>query len=405
MIVKNTHAQLHSYLYDEQSEVGRAFRNLKFNFEQTRKLFEHGSTDRELPFISSSQFEPSHQDTLRKTNIATFILAVLDTSSVQLAQLHEQFIPTFVPYQQKLLKWQGTLLLELKTQAYIAALRQGQVDRSLDDFFPTFAERPLLMRHPETPSLFPSERDFVDRCQARRQYLASERQTASVADLSVRYPWTDFVRDFIGLVGSNINGLLSLTARGHRSQLSADLRRRQAGMSHSPQRIAADPNTSMGSDLGDGLSRSGSYGAGSADARKGSGGTTIRQPWTKPEEEALLAGLERVNGPHWSQILALYGRGGSINEVLKDRNQVQLKDKARNLKLWHLKLGKEVPDNLKGVTGELRKRGGARARAALEAEEKNAARLERGISDGTAREGLDPRLNAAEAIMSQTSRI
>ena len=75
-----------------------------------------------------------------------------------------------------------------------------------------------------------------------------------------------------------------------------------------------------------------------------------------------MAGLEKVNGPHWSQILALYGRGGSASEVLKDRNQVQLKDKARNLKLWYLKMGKEVPVALRGVTGELRKRGGARAR-------------------------------------------
>jgi hypothetical protein len=54
-----------------------------------------------------------------------------------------------------------------------------------------------------------------------------------------------------------------------------------------------------------------------------------------------------------------------VSEVLKDRNQVQLKDKARNLKLWYLKMGKEVPPALKGVTGELRKRGGARARAAM----------------------------------------
>ena len=51
--------------------------------------------------------------------------------------------------------------------------------------------------------------------------------------------------------------------------------------------------------------------------------------------------------------------------MLKDRNQIQLKDKARNLKLWYLKMGNEVPACLRGVTGELRKRGGARVRAAL----------------------------------------
>lgn len=96
------------------------------------------------------------------------------------------------------------------------------------------------------------------------------------------------------------------------------------------------------------------------------GGTgTPRQPWKQEEEDALLAGLAEVKGPHWSQILSLYGRGGSVSEVLKDRNQIQLKDKARNLKLWYLKMGNEVPVCLRGVTGELRKRGGARVRAAL----------------------------------------
>ena len=75
--------------------------------------------------------------------------------------------------------------------------------------------------------------------------------------------------------------------------------------------------------------------------------------------------LTLLSSNYRSQILALYGRGGSISEVLKDRNQVQLKDKARNLKLWYLKTGKDVPPALRGVTGELRKRGGARARAAL----------------------------------------
>jgi len=81
-----------------------------------------------------------------------------------------------------------------------------------------------------------------------------------------------------------------------------------------------------------------------------------RRPWTSEEEKALLDGLERVKGPHWSQILALYGAGGTISEVLKDRNQVQLKDKARNLKLFFLKSGVEVPGYLKRVTGELRTR-------------------------------------------------
>jgi len=69
-----------------------------------------------------------------------------------------------------------------------------------------------------------------------------------------------------------------------------------------------------------------------------------------------MAGLDRVQGPHWSQILAMYGADGTISEVLKDRNQVQLKDKARNLKLFFLKSGLQVPAYLKHVTGDLKSR-------------------------------------------------
>lgn len=94
-----------------------------------------------------------------------------------------------------------------------------------------------------------------------------------------------------------------------------------------------------------------------------------RRPWTTEEENALMAGLDRVKGPHWSQILAMFGPGGTISEALKDRNQVQLKDKARNLKLFFLKSGIEVPYYLKFVTGELKTRAPAQA-AKREAREK-----------------------------------
>jgi hypothetical protein len=82
-----------------------------------------------------------------------------------------------------------------------------------------------------------------------------------------------------------------------------------------------------------------------------------------------MAGLDQVKGPHWSQILALYGAKGSVSEILKDRNQVQLKDKARNLKLFFLKSNIEVPYYLQCVTGELKTRAPSQA-ARKEAEER-----------------------------------
>jgi len=106
-----------------------------------------------------------------------------------------------------------------------------------------------------------------------------------------------------------------------------------------------------------------------------------RRPWSTEEENALMAGLDRVKGPHWSQILAMFGPGGTINEILKDRNQVQLKDKARNLKLFFLKSGIEVPYYLQCVTGELKTRAPAQA-AKHEAKEKEKDREERAHVEG-----------------------
>jgi len=94
-----------------------------------------------------------------------------------------------------------------------------------------------------------------------------------------------------------------------------------------------------------------------------------RRPWSTEEENALMAGLDQVKGPHWSQILALYGNKGQVSEILKDRNQVQLKDEARNLKLFFLKSNIEVPYYLQCVTGELKTRAPSQA-ARKEAEER-----------------------------------
>ncbi|KAL6719545.1 TTAGGG repeat binding factor [Lecanora helva] len=106
-----------------------------------------------------------------------------------------------------------------------------------------------------------------------------------------------------------------------------------------------------------------------------------RRPWSTEEETSLMAGLDRVQGPHWSQILAMFGPGGTINEILKDRNQVQLKDKARNLKLFFLKSGIEVPYYLQCVTGELKTRAPSRA-AKNEAKEKAATDEDRAHIEG-----------------------
>merc|ERR1712000_42466 len=121
--------------------------------------------------------------------------------------------------------------------------------------------------------------------------------------------------------------------------------------------------------------RAASTKANTASARR-PGTPSQRRPWTNEEENTLMAGLDQVKGPHWSQILALYGPNGSLNDVLRDRNQVQLKDKARNLKLFFLKSGIEVPYYLQAVTGDLRTRAPGQASKLEEAKERDRMQLE-----------------------------
>lgn len=82
-----------------------------------------------------------------------------------------------------------------------------------------------------------------------------------------------------------------------------------------------------------------------------------------------MTGLDMVKGPHWSQILGLFGVNGTLSDILRDRTQVQLKDKARNLKLFFLKTNSEMPFYLNSVTGELKTRAPTQA-ARKEAEER-----------------------------------
>lgn len=358
-----------------ESEEGQAYTTLKNLFDQTRKVY-----SRETPFIDAiaiQMFQPAQQEVIRKANIATFISSILGAHDVSFFHLNEFFMETFVPLGHRLLKWQGGIYLELKTQTYISALinSDSNPERMLDELFPGDLDAQILTRHPDAPSLSPSEQDFVDRCRARKNYLLAAQETDegdAVRELPKKYQWTDFVREFASCITKNVDGIMNVPARSQPVFGDRDAAGRRGAAAnhalHNTSNITGNRNAQAF--LADQTSaNSGANATASSHSKSGSHGAnatnTIRQPWTKPEEDALLSGLAQVNGPHWSQILALYGRGGSISEVLKDRNQVQLKDKARNLKLWYLKMGKDVPVALRGVTGELRKRGGARARAAL----------------------------------------
>ncbi|KAL9035020.1 MAG: hypothetical protein Q9180_005084 [Flavoplaca navasiana] len=132
-------------------------------------------------------------------------------------------------------------------------------------------------------------------------------------------------------------------------------------------------------------------------SNKRAGHPSQRRPWSTEEENALMSGLDQVKGPHWSQILALYGPGGTMNETLKDRNQVQLKDKARNLKLFFLKSGIEVPYYLQFVTGELKTRAPQLAKQEQQRNE-DAAQIEEKAADENGMQDDPTQVNDVQQI-------
>lgn len=408
----------------DDQDKGQAYSTVVSLFEQQKRLFTRDSKlmidASELP-LQSTVFTR----VIRKANLATFVMAIFRSTNIPFVELDESFLDIFMPPGSRLLKSEGALWLELKTQAFIAIMMNGgaKKDDILDKLFTRDRglELAILRRRSEPTHLAPSEGDFISRAHTRRAYLSQDAHSVeSLARLPQKYNWKDFLEEVASCVrrvmegldsvkdGAVASSMLSVTSSPEDPITKATLAAHAAisgahSRSYSTNSLPVTTSspfqtqlihfTDSPSSLASGRSfRSGTGSTSSpttpdslsmpfSQARTshptsspssgsvvvgggGAGGKgprrsnppSQRRPWTQDEEKALLDGLERVKGPHWSQILALYGAGGSIAETLKDRNQVQLKDKARNLKLFFLKSGVEVPGYLKRVTGELRTR-------------------------------------------------
>ena len=76
---------------------------------------------------------------------------------------------------------------------------------------------------------------------------------------------------------------------------------------------------------------------------------TPNAKWTEAETIALEEGLRR-KGPYWNEILILYGRGGTINQVLREKTRSDLYEKAKSLHQEFVDSGREPPEYLKSFS-------------------------------------------------------
>lgn len=301
----------------------------------------------------------------------------------------------------KIFKPQATLYLDLKTQAFISGLVAGERSRQdiLEDVFPTNLEEVLLKRR-GVKTLSPIEIDFVNRCHSRKESLLKSEED----NFAEQYEWFGFLKDLFDLVCKDMSLLIwgkklkPASSRFDRSVASHRV------SSHIDSSLTPHSDETLQNLGGHSLLQTGSNIPGapgrSSDSAGGqnavdlsasqeikditagllpseiqeqqihlrinpsmSGRVLSRRPWTREEEKALRYALE-LKGPHWSTILELFGQGGQINESLKNRTQVQLKDKARNWKMFFLKSRLPVPEYLKKVTGDLERDDKLKAKSA-----------------------------------------
>ena len=202
---------------DPESEAGQAYATLKSLFDHTKKVYsihEPFLTPRELGLT-----DRTHVETIRKANLATFVSSVFGAQDVGFYHLNEYFLDTFVGEGGRLLKNQGQLFLDLKTQAFISARSYGQRPKEelLEDIFPADMEDRLLARKgPPTFSsklLAPSEAEFLQRARNRSQALMRDPDFQDVHALSRRYAWEDFLRDISNYIVKNFESLLGQPVR------------------------------------------------------------------------------------------------------------------------------------------------------------------------------------------------
>ncbi|KAG4305929.1 hypothetical protein PORY_000839 [Pneumocystis oryctolagi] len=74
-----------------------------------------------------------------------------------------------------------------------------------------------------------------------------------------------------------------------------------------------------------------------------------RVPWSETEISCLMKAIEEY-GSQWSFILSLYGPNGTLSRDLAERGQVQLKDKARNIKEEYIRAQWKLPPGFESIT-------------------------------------------------------
>jgi hypothetical protein len=209
---------------EPDSENGQAYATMRSLFDHTKRVYtvKHSflqPTDLEVT-------ESSQIDVIRKANLASFVSSIFGSQEIGFAELNDHFLDVFVPEGNRLLKAQSGLYLDLKTQAFIAAMNNKSRTRTqlLYELFPEDMEQRLLARRPGSRQLAPSETDFVSRLNSRRDILLRKiNDEEALKALPDNYHWEDFLRELSSYISKNFDAINTQQVCSHLTSPSEQL--------------------------------------------------------------------------------------------------------------------------------------------------------------------------------------
>ena len=193
---------------EPESDAGQEYSTVRSLFDHTKRVYSSKS-----PFLSPLELdlmETAQVEVLRKANLATFVSSIFGSQEIGFAELNDNFLEIFVPENGRLLKAQGSLFLDLKTQALISSMHTPERSKTelLYTLFPEDMDSRILARRPGARGLAPSEQDFVKRASSRRDILLADLNNPAALDaLPEKYHWDNFLRDISSYISKNFESL------------------------------------------------------------------------------------------------------------------------------------------------------------------------------------------------------
>lgn len=196
--------------HDQTSAGARQFKQIRSLFDPIRQLY---STP--TPFLSPEELgltDPAQIEILRKANQATYLSSVF-TGEIGLRDMDQNFLNVFIPPDGHLSEAQGSIYIELKTQAFITAWRTGApLMPVVEELFPSDMQEKIVKSRTGSELPLASEKSFLERLATRRDVLLAHTSSGTLNQLQTVFTYLDLGREVSAYLAHTFGPLAKRTA-------------------------------------------------------------------------------------------------------------------------------------------------------------------------------------------------